>query len=536
MPAGEQCWHEVSTLWRSRDGGRTWSEGQRLDDVIGREQFLTSTSDGTLFMTSSITPMDTAYAGPPGSGCSLLHRSTDGGETWHRTTVLVEGDLRRGIPYERHPSLLARNVVELPDGSLLLGVSVWGPRTTDPADACDFMWSSCDGGATWEQDRPVNVEGGKYDDIGGFFAEGFLYRNGAGKLLFWRAYDARKRNYRLPDERIDPSAGPKYTDQVRRLVWWESDDEGLTWGPRGDFGDYGQMYPRVIQMRSGCLLMTYTQRDLFYPLGLRARLGQDDGETWDSDHDHIVLDGRTPWGKRSGGGFGNTVELEDGGLVSCTSYLGTDDRPHLEVIRWAIPASADERIVLFDRSLLGLEDTGRMVLLYDPSTSSGARMVPRSFPYLETEKPDQVAVFTDSEVEYDEPFVAEVQIRSEQAAQCGRRGLTLVDLAVSDWGTYTAFAMKVRNLGPERLRICLSVHSKLDFSNIVTPPHLWVSTVPFDLDPGETTTLYGPVDEIRHQVDPAGIQAVSIYTDSPEGARLLVGPAYLLAHGPASAE
>ena len=61
----------------------------------------------------------------------------------------------------------------------------------------------------------------------GFFAEGFLYRNCAGKLFYWRAYDAGKRNYKLPDARVDPSTGPKYTDQVRRLVWWESVDDGL---------------------------------------------------------------------------------------------------------------------------------------------------------------------------------------------------------------------------------------------------------------------------------------------------------------------
>lgn len=119
------------------------------------------------------TPLSTGAqsAGGPGSARWCLSRKL----------------LRRGFPYERHPSLVARNVVELPDGTLLLGVSVVGPQATDFAGASVFMWASHDGGVTWEQDCPVRVEGGNYGDIGGFFAEGFLFRNGAGKLLYWRA-------------------------------------------------------------------------------------------------------------------------------------------------------------------------------------------------------------------------------------------------------------------------------------------------------------------------------------------------------------
>ena len=531
MPSGKDRWREISTLWRSRDGGSTWSERKVLDDVIGREQFLTCTSAGMLFMTSSIAPRDVDYEGPPESGYSLVHRSTDGGKTWQRTRVLVKEPLRRGIPYKRHPSLVARNLVELPGGTLLLGVSVFGPQATDFTSASVFMWASHDGGVTWDRDRPVSVDGGGFGDIGGFFAEGFLYRNCAGKLFYWRAYDAGKRNYKLPDARVDPSTGPKYTDQVRRLVWWDSVDDGLTWTARGNFGDYGQMYPRVIKLREGRLLMTYTQRDLLYPLGLRARLGADDGETWDFDHDQIVLEGRTPWGKRSGGGFGNTVELADGGLVSCYSYLGGDDKSHVEVVRWGIPQSTDDRIVFFDRSVFDLRDLDRLVLLYDWSSSRGARMVPRDFSHSKSQVPDQAQVTTLAAAACDAPFVATLLIRSPQEAQNGRRGVTLLDLDIADWRPYVAFALKVRNCGSTRQSLCVSVHSKLDFSNIVTPPHLWISSVPFDLDPDQSTTLYAPVDELRDQLDAADVQAVSIYTDSPQGGPLLVSPAYLLTKG-----
>ena len=39
----------------------------------------------------------------------------------------------------------------------------------------------------------------------------------------------------------------------------------------------------------------------------------------------------------SGGGFGNTVQLEDGALVSVYSYRGTDNHTHLETVPWRVP-------------------------------------------------------------------------------------------------------------------------------------------------------------------------------------------------------
>jgi hypothetical protein len=39
----------------------------------------------------------------------------------------------------------------------------------------------------------------------------------------------------------------------------------------------------------------------------------------------------------SGGGFGPTVQLDDGMLVTSYSYRGEDAETHLEVIRWRLP-------------------------------------------------------------------------------------------------------------------------------------------------------------------------------------------------------
>ena len=41
----------------------------------------------------------------------------------------------------------------------------------------------------------------------------------------------------------------------------------------------------------------------------------------------------------SGGGFGNTVQLEDGNLVSVYSYRREDMKTYIEAVRWSLPAT-----------------------------------------------------------------------------------------------------------------------------------------------------------------------------------------------------
>lgn len=90
---------------------------------------------------------------------------------------------------------------------------------------------------------------------------------------------------------------------------------------------------------------------LIYPIGLQAILSDDEGQTWDFANDRITIEGRTPWGGVSGGGFGNTLQLKDGSLISCYSYQDgptywTYDppwKPKIEVVRWRLPeAKASE--------------------------------------------------------------------------------------------------------------------------------------------------------------------------------------------------
>ena len=50
-----------------------------------------------------------------------------------------------------------------------------------------------------------------------------------------------------------------------------------------------------------------------------------------------MIDTKTPPGVASGGGFGPTVRLPDGPLVTSYTYRTADNHKHAEVVRWRLP-------------------------------------------------------------------------------------------------------------------------------------------------------------------------------------------------------
>ncbi len=326
---GEGRVREWTPLWRSSDGGKTWTRRRVLEDVIGREQWMTAVSDGTLFMTSHFLIQD--INNTDGYVHSYLHRSTDGGHTWERQRVHIEGGERRGAP-DSSGTHTSRNIVEMPDGTLLMGVSI-GHGIKDEAA---YLWSSRDRGKTWDHGEPVPVpdyRGRPHDNWDGFFAEDFTYLTNDGLLCHWIRCGPPSPMYPMEDGRTTPETD----DGGDRTLVCESADGGRTWENLRDWGDYGMMYVRTLRLRDGRLLATFTQRALLYPIGLQAVLSYDDGATWDFGSDRIIIEAKTPWGEESGGGFGNTVQLADGTLVTCYTYRGVDSENHLEVVRWSLP-------------------------------------------------------------------------------------------------------------------------------------------------------------------------------------------------------
>ena len=322
--SGTKDFHEVTTFWRSHDGGRTWSDRDDRSDIIGREQFLTCANDGALFLSAHMLPTDTAYPGGPGSFHSYLHRSTDGGSTWERAQVLLEGAARGDAP-DRSGTATDRNVVELPDGALLFGVAL---TSSDVA----YMWRSTDRGKSWQRDRRCSIRG-YYDNEDGFFSNSTTYPGANGDLIHFVRVGHPSPMTKMADCRTGVTAG---NDNYDRTMITRSSDLGITWSVLEDLSDYGQMYPRICKLRDNRWLLTFTQRGVFYPFGLRAVLSYDEGVSWEFDYDHMVIDGFTPWETWSGGGFGTTVQLPDDTLISCYSYRGHDDDTHVEVVKWQI--------------------------------------------------------------------------------------------------------------------------------------------------------------------------------------------------------
>ncbi len=323
---------ENAIFWRSSDGGRSWEPRREREDVHGREFAITCLADGTLLMSCHILPQDQFNQAGGRKWHSKLFRSTDHGHHWSEMIIGPKnfpGDVNAGTD---------RNVLEIPsaDGSgkstVLFGVS------QGLTAGHTYLWRSIDSGQTWDRSFQPDTQG--WDDLDGFYSNSVTYRAASGKLLHVLRVDATGKYWELPDVKI---AGRVSNDGADRMMMWTSTDGGASWrryGKFGTFGAGGEMYPRFLKLADGRLLLTFTVRSSStdgHPLGLRAIVSYDDGDHWDFEADRLVLEQKNSG--PSGGGFGNTIQLDDGGLVSCYSYRGVDDKTHVEVLRWRLPVA-----------------------------------------------------------------------------------------------------------------------------------------------------------------------------------------------------
>jgi hypothetical protein len=307
---------EQTLLFRSPDGGKTWSKPEPLE-LLGREPYLTVLKDGTIFITGHLLAQDVRNTF--GYTTGFLHRSTDRGQTWQTIRIPSEEIKPKA---SNHTS---RNVLELADGTLLIGVDY------DGGGGPYFVWRSTDRGTTWERSR--KCEAHDFKSIYGFFG---------GETWLWEARSGKMWALVRVDSKEFPIAGRALAakdDQSDHFILYASTDQGATFRRMQDFGDYGEMYMSILRQADKRLLLTFTVRDLKPPLGVRAIVGTEteDAFEFDFQHDRLMLDTRTPIGKPQGGGFGPTVQLADGTLLTSYSYRGEDDQTRLEVLRWRLP-------------------------------------------------------------------------------------------------------------------------------------------------------------------------------------------------------
>ena len=179
-----------------------------------------------------------------------------------------------------------------------------------------------------------------FENLGSFFSESWLYFGTEGELINIVRLD---RGSPLFSMSANPPSGNDHRD---RMLMTTSTDGGMTWNDLKDVGTvsqecYGQHYSRTTRLDDGRMMMAFTKRGTNTPLGLRAVFSNDDGQTWDFDSDHIIIDDNTPSGGASGGGFGNTIQLSDGSLISAYSYPGSaagiEADIKTEVVHWSLP-------------------------------------------------------------------------------------------------------------------------------------------------------------------------------------------------------
>ena len=313
---------EDMIFYRSQDGGRTWSEREKVD-LLGREPYFSVTRDGILFITTHLLEPD--IRNTDGAIHAYIHRSSDSGKTWD--TVKITSENLPGAPAKTwtHSS---RNVLDLADGTFIFGVSA--------SKGHDFLWRSRDKGKTWDNPIACEFEGVDEEKLWWpFWAETFLWQTQSGDIIgLWRV-----------DHKTFPMTGEKVpeetSDQYERMIVFRSGDSGEKWFRDQELGsEYGEMYPNIIRLRDGKLLLTFTVRSLKIPLGVQAVFGQEtrNGFTFDFTHDRLIPESRTPAEiKSSGGGFGPTVQLADGTLVTSYSYRNIENETHVEIVRWRLP-------------------------------------------------------------------------------------------------------------------------------------------------------------------------------------------------------
>ena len=293
-------------LARSTDDGRTWDPASYVliyssDSTIDINMpMISQVSSGEVIVNghlSFVSPSQERltelgnlrenYQRLPGErylfDSAILIRSTDNGRTWGEREPFKVGSLA----YRVHTG--KTGIVEMPDGVWLLPFH--GRCRTDERTRI-YIARSRDGGRTWGE--PSTIAYDPDQRIG--FHEPPLLPLPDGKLL--------------TVTRTDGADGYLYQAF--------SEDGGWTWQGLKRTPIWGHPC-HLLRLSSGRILCAYGYRR--EPFGIRAALSDDDGDTWDMDHELVIRDD----GLHRDLGYPSSIQLKDGSILTTYYFHGEDE-------------------------------------------------------------------------------------------------------------------------------------------------------------------------------------------------------------------
>ena len=312
---GRMCIHTM--LFRSHDNGKSW-QGRHFTDIIGHEPYLSIFKNDTLIITTHLLECD--VLNQTGKCLAILHRSEDKGLTWKRT--FIDESI---IPNKsRQTTVSSRNIIELDDETLLMGITCRQGK--------DYVLKSFDMGKTWKA-FPCVIEGYEQESyIYSALEEAVFWKTKTGRLLMLSRCGPEFMKFTqnipdLPDFDYSKATG---SDHFMIEILFESEDKGITWKPIKGVKMMSIMYPSVLHLRDGRTLLTFTVREPLESrhMGVQAvfiREEKNGDIIFETEKDRIVIDEKTPDYLQSGGGFGNTIQLDDGTLLTPYSYYFADE-------------------------------------------------------------------------------------------------------------------------------------------------------------------------------------------------------------------